>query len=103
MKSQYDVVILGAGHNWLVAVYYLSRLLAEQVWDTMLEPLVAKEELRRRFDVDDVSREAWRRLAEETLGNEIERHLQNDLLFFFFNNAATTEIFTFPHHSSLPY
>jgi len=25
MKSQYDVVILGAGHNGLVAATYLSR------------------------------------------------------------------------------
>ena len=34
--------------------YGLSRVFAEKVWDTMLEPLVAKEDFRRRFDVDDV-------------------------------------------------
>src|SRR5438874_3457988 len=45
--------------------YNLSRVFAEQVWDTMLEQLVSKEEFKRRFDVDDISREAWQSLAEE--------------------------------------
>ena len=48
--------------------YGLSRVFAEKVWDTMLEPLVAKEDFRRRFDDDDTDREAWRSLAEEPLG-----------------------------------
>src|SRR5207245_11292696 len=60
--------------------YNLSRVFAEHVWDTMLEPLAAKEDFRRRFDVDDISREAWRSLAEEPLGRVIERYLQNDLV-----------------------
>src|SRR5437763_7694266 len=60
--------------------YNLSRVFAEHVWDTMLEPLVAKEDFRRRFDVDDVSREAWRSLAEEPLGCAIERYLSSDLV-----------------------
>src|SRR6059058_1202612 len=38
--------------------YTLSRVFAEQAWDSMLEPLVSKDEMKRRFDVDDVSREA---------------------------------------------
>src|ERR1700737_3779682 len=38
------------------------RLVAAHSWDSMLEPLVSKEEMRRRFDVDDLSREAWRSL-----------------------------------------
>ena len=50
------------------AFYNLSRVFAEKVWDTMLEPLIAKEDLRRRFDADDASREAWRSLVEEPLG-----------------------------------
>jgi hypothetical protein len=33
----------------------------------MLEPLMAREEFKRRFDIDEVSREAWRSLAEEPL------------------------------------
>src|SRR5438445_8243589 len=53
--------------------YALSRVFAEQTWDTMLEPLVSKGEMKRRFEADDVSREAWRNLAEEPLGRSLER------------------------------
>src|SRR5438046_6844166 len=38
------------------AFYNLSRVFAEHVWDTMLDPLSAKADLRRRFDIDDASR-----------------------------------------------
>jgi len=40
--------------------YNLSRVFAERVWDSMLEPLVAKEEMARRFNDNEISREAWR-------------------------------------------
>src|SRR5216684_1470918 len=60
--------------------YALSRVFAEHTWDSMLEPLVSKEEMKRRFDADDVSREAWRSLAEEPLGRALERYLQDDLV-----------------------
>src|SRR5438045_8160489 len=60
--------------------YNLSRVFAEHCWDSMLEPLVAKEEFRCRLDVDDISREAWRSLAEEPLGLAIERYLQHDVV-----------------------
>ena len=43
----------------------LSHAFAEKAWDTMLEPLVAKQDFRRRFDDNDTDREAWRSLAEE--------------------------------------
>jgi phytoene dehydrogenase-like protein len=43
--------------------YGLVRVFAENVWDTMLEPLVAKEDFRRCFDADDTHREAWRSLV----------------------------------------
>src|SRR5882724_11971487 len=33
--------------------YNLPRVFAEQVWDSMLEPLLAKEEMARRFQVDE--------------------------------------------------
>jgi phytoene dehydrogenase-like protein len=81
--------------------YNLSRVFAEQVWDTMLEPLVAKEEFRRRFDVDDVSREAWRSLAEEPLGRAIERYLQNDLVRGLVFTDAKIGVLTYPHDPSL--
>src|SRR5882762_8251814 len=53
-----------AEHERLKKFYGLSRIFAEKVWDTMLEPLGAKEEFRKRFDLDDTHREAWRSLAE---------------------------------------
>jgi phytoene dehydrogenase-like protein len=81
--------------------YNLSRVFAEHSWDSMLEPLVAKEEFKRRFDVDDVSREAWRSLAEEPLGYSIERYLQNDLVRGLVLTDAKIGIFTHPHDRSL--
>ena len=81
--------------------YYLSRVFAEQVWDTMLTKLVSKEEFKRRFNVDDVSREAWRSLAEEPLGLAIERYLQNDLVRGLVLTDAKIGLFTYPHDPSL--
>jgi phytoene dehydrogenase-like protein len=83
------------------AFYNLSRVFAEKVWDTMLEPLVAKGELRRRFDADDVSREAWRSLAEEPLGKAIERYLQDDLVRGLVFTDAKIGVFTHPHDETL--
>jgi phytoene dehydrogenase-like protein len=81
--------------------YNLSRVFAAHVWDTMLQPLVAKEELRRRFEVDDASREAWRSLVEEPLGVSIERYLQNDLVRGLVFTDAKVGVFTHPHDPSL--
>src|SRR5205823_7994194 len=81
--------------------YKLPRVFAENVWDSMLEPLVSKEELKRRFDVDDVSRETWRAMVEEPLGSAIERHLQNDLVRGLVFTDAKVGIFTEPHDPSL--
>src|SRR5207244_5169222 len=80
---------------------HLSRVFGEHVWDTMLEPLVAKEDFRRWFDVDDVSREAWRSLAEEPLGSAIERYLQNDLVRGLVFTDAKIGVLTHPHDPSL--
>src|SRR5438445_3934560 len=45
--------------------YTLARVFADQIWDTMLCPLRAKEEFARQFKKDDLAREAWRSLVEE--------------------------------------
>ena len=81
--------------------YHLSRVFAEHTWDSMLEPLVGKEEMKRRFEADDVSREAWRSLAEEPLGRALERYLQNDLVRGLVLTDAKVGIFTHPHDPSL--
>jgi phytoene dehydrogenase-like protein len=81
--------------------YNLSRVFAEQSWDSMLEPLVARDEFKRRFDHDDISREAWRSLAEEPLGRAIERYLQDDLVRGLILTDAKIGVFTHPHDPSL--
>ena len=85
----------------LTKFYGLVRVFAENVWDTMLEPLVAKEDFRRRFDVDDLRREAWRSLVEEPLGCAIERYLQNDLVRGLVLTDAKIGVFTHPHDATL--
>src|SRR5204862_8105759 len=72
-----------------------------QVWDSMLEPLVSKSELAKRFQTDAVSREAWITLAEEPLGRAIERYLQNDLVRGLVFTDAKIGVFTHPHDPTL--
>ena len=100
-RSMIDLTGSNKEHEQLKKLYNLSRVFAEHCWDSMLEPLVSKEEFRRRFDVDDVSREAWRSLAEEPLGHAIERYLQNDLVRGLVLTDAKVGLFTHPHDPSL--
>ena len=100
-RSMIDLTESDKEHEQLKKFYNLSRVFAEHSWDSMLEPLVAKEEFRRRFDVDDISREAWRSLAEEPLGRVIECYLQNDLVRGLVLTDAKVGIFTHPHDPSL--
>src|SRR6202011_4570893 len=79
-KSIADLTGSETEYEQMKKFYNLPRMFAEQVWDTMLEPLVSKEEFKRRFDMDGASHEAWRSLAEEPLGRAVERYLQNGLL-----------------------
>ena len=88
-------------HEQLKKFYGLSRAFAEKAWDTMLEPLVAKQDFRRRFDDNDTDREAWRSLVEEPIGAAIERYLKNDLLRGLVLTDAKIGVFTHPHDPSL--
>src|SRR6202171_541472 len=81
--------------------YNLSRVFAEHAWDSMLEPLVAKDEFKQQFDHDDISREAWRSLVEEPLGRAIERYLRDDLVRGLVLTDAKIGVFTHPHDPSL--
>jgi phytoene dehydrogenase-like protein len=100
-KSIIDLTGSDAEYERMKKFYNLPRVFAEQVWDSMLEPLIAKEEMARRFNVDEISREAWRSLVEEPLGNAIERYLQNDLLRGLVFTDAKVGVFTHPHDLSL--
>src|SRR5216117_2624576 len=100
-QSMFELTGNHTEYEQMKKFYNLSRVFAEHVWDTMLEPLVAKEDFRRRFDIDDISREAWRSLAEEPLGRAIERYLQNDLVRGLVFTDAKIGVFTHPHDPSL--
>src|SRR6266853_3012582 len=100
-RSMVDLTGSEAEFEQMKKFYALWRVFAEQAWDSMLEPLVSKDEIKRRFDVDDVSREAWRSLAEEPLGRALERYLQDDLVRGLVLTDAKVGIFTHPHDPSL--
>src|SRR5438876_10163935 len=100
-KSIVDLTGSDAEFERMKKFYNLSRVFAEKVWDSMLEPLVAKEEMARRFQIDEISREAWRSLVAEPLGSAIERYLQNDLVRGLVFTDAKIGVFTFPHDPSL--
>ena len=88
-------------YEQMTRFYRLARVFAEHSWDSMLEPLISKERLRRHFDQDDVSREAWRSFVEEPVGVAIERYLQNDLVRGLVLTDAKIGVFTHPHDPSL--
>src|SRR3989454_3523835 len=100
-RSMVDLTGSEAEFEQMKKFYALSRIFAEQAWDSMLEPLVSKDEMKRRFNVDDVSREAWRSLADEPLGRSLERYLQDDLVRGLVLTDAKVGIFTSPHDPSL--
>jgi phytoene dehydrogenase-like protein len=100
-ESMFELTGNDTDYEQLKKFYNLSRVFAEQVWDSMLEPMVAKEEFRRRFDSDEVTREAWRSLVEEPLGRAIERYLQNDLVRGLVLTDGKIGVLTNPHDPSL--
>ncbi len=81
--------------------YQLARVFAEHSWDSMLEPLVSREEMARRFDGNEQSRESWRSLANEPIGQAIERYIENDLIRGLVLTDAKIGLFTHPHDPSL--
>lgn len=103
-QSRQSMFELAGNHRefeQLKRFYNLSRVFAEQTWDSMLQPLIAKSEMQRRFEGDDISREAWRSLAEEPLGRAIERYLQNDLVRGLVMTDAKVGVLTHSHDPSL--
>jgi phytoene dehydrogenase-like protein len=100
-QSMFELTGSKAEFEQMKAFYNLSRIFAEHVWDTMLEPLIGKEEMRKRLDRDDISREAWRSLVEEPLGTAIERYLKNDLVRGLVFTDAKIGVLTHSHDPSL--
>src|SRR5690349_17368487 len=57
--------------------YRLSRIFAEKVWETLVQPLPSEKEIALKFAADDLERQAWRSMVEEPLGTTVESHLQD--------------------------
>jgi len=100
-ESMVDLTGSEAEFDRMKKFYSLARVFAEHTWDSMLEPLVSKQEVERRFDRDEVSREAWQSLAEEPLGRALERYLEDDLVRGLVLTDAKIGVFTHPHDPSL--
>ena len=100
-QSMFELTGNRTEYEQMKKFYNLSRVFAGHVWDTMLEPLIAKDEFERRFEQDDISREAWRCLAEEPLGRAIERYLQDDVVRGLVLTDAKIGVLTHPHDPSL--
>ena len=102
--SRRSLFELTGSHNefeQLQKFYRLSQVFAEQVWDTMLEPLAPRAEFKRRFEIDDLHRESWRSLIEEPLGRAVERYLQDDLVRGAVFTDGKIGVFTHPHDETL--
>jgi phytoene dehydrogenase-like protein len=100
-QSMFELTGNRTEHEQMKRFYRLSRVFAEHTWDSMLEPLVARDEFKRRFDNDDLGREAWRSLAEEPLGHAVERYLQDDLVRGLVFTDAKIGVFTHPYDETL--
>ena len=102
-RSMFELTGNDTEYDAVKSFYALSRVFAERVWDSMLEPLVSKEEMARRFKVDPAGagRESWRSLIEEPLGNVIERYLRDDLVRGLVFTDAKIGVLTYPHDPSL--
>jgi phytoene dehydrogenase-like protein len=102
-RSMFELTGNKTEYDKLKCFYALPRTFAERVWDSMLEPLVSKEDMARRFKVDPAGagREAWRSLVEEPLGSAIERYLRDDLVRGLVFTDAKIGVLTQPHDPSL--
>jgi phytoene dehydrogenase-like protein len=100
-RSMFELTGNRAEFEQMKKFYQLSRIFAEHAWDSMLEPLVARDEFKRRFEKDDISREAWRSLVEEPLGRAIERYLKDDLVRGLVLTDGKIGVLTHPHDPSL--
>src|SRR5438105_11552184 len=100
-RSMFELTGNRREYEQMKKFYGLARVFAEHSWDSMLEPLIAREKFKRRFESDEESREAWRSLAEEPLGRAIERYLHNDLVRGLVFTDGKIGVFTHPHDPSL--
>lgn len=82
------------------AFYDKVSLVAEKVWETMLQPLPSRDALKARFTLSD-ERDAWDMLFEQPLGIGIEQHMQHDAVRGMVYTDASICVLSHPHDESL--
>lgn len=79
---------------------YYTHILAKRIWPTLLEPLMSRRAMERRF-ADEDGRIAWRMFIEDPLGEAVEQCLDNDAVRGSVFTDAKIGILTHPHDSTL--
>lgn len=85
----------------LIRFQEIARTFAENIWDTMLEPLRNRAECEKRFAGSELGREAWRAIVAEPLGRFVECTIENDLLRGVVFTDAKIGLLTHPDDPSL--
>src|SRR5262249_16286531 len=101
LRSVTELTGSDSEYGALMRFYDLTREFPPQVWDTVLTPLAAKDDVRGRFQGSERGRESWRCLVEEPLGRAIESYLSDDLIRGLVMTDAKVGVFTYPHDPSL--
>ncbi len=78
--------------------YELMAQFAERTWDTLLEPLMSREQMKKRFN-DAV--DSWETVVEKPLGETVERLLKDDAVRGAVFTDAKIGVLTHPHDPTL--
>jgi phytoene dehydrogenase-like protein len=100
-QSVFDLTGSDVEFDRLRRFYRISRIFAEKLWETMLQPLRSKEELAHEFASDDIECQAWRSIVEEPLGSLVESYLQDDLVRGLVFTDAKIGLLTHPFDPTL--
>jgi phytoene dehydrogenase-like protein len=78
--------------------YELMAQFAQRTWNTLLEPLLSRDEMKKRFN-DAAS--SWEALVEKPLGETIERLMKDDAVRGAVFTDAKIGVLTHPHDPTL--
>src|SRR5260221_6239137 len=78
----------------------MTALLAEHIWPILLEPLITRQDMVKRFSNPD-ARAAWQMFIEQPLGESIESAFHHDMVRGAIFTDAKIGVLTHPHDPSL--
>lgn len=78
----------------------LISAFATRVWPTLLQPLMTKADMQKKFDTDE-ARESWKVMVEEPIGVGVERILHDDIVRGLVFTNANIGVLTHPHDPTL--